>query len=327
MQRVLIVGFDGVTTLDVTGPADVFAAASEATDDSGYRVVLASVGGGARRSSSSLVLATEDLLALQPQADDLVLVAGGPEAAIGAALKDTRLIAWVRAAGQVARRVASVCSGAFVLGAAGLLDGRRATTHWLGCDRFAAMFPRVHVDANAIFVQDGAVWTSAGVTTGIDMALAMVEEDLGAAIADAIAARLVLCMRRPGFQSQFSDSLVAQLESSDPLRPVVSWIRAHLARADVETVARENALSVRTLHRRCREQLGLTPAKLIQKLRVEHARSLLAGNELSAKSLATLCGFGSATHLKRAFEREFGMGPRDYRLLHARPASELAASA
>jgi transcriptional regulator GlxA family with amidase domain len=327
MQRVIIVAFEGVTALDVTGPADVFGGARNGAGKPEYRVVLASVGGGERVSSSSLVFATQDLLAVRPRAHDLVLMAGGPEAAIVAALHDERLVAWLAAAGRVARRTASVCSGAFLLAAAGLLDGRRAATHWAGCDRLAALFPRVTVDRNAIFVQDGSIWTSAGVTTGIDMALAIVEEDLGVGVADAIAAELVLYVRRPGFQAQFSGSLVAQLESSDPLRPVVAWIRAHLAKADVTTVARENALSARTLHRRCRERLGLTPAKLIQKLRVEHARTLLSGRELSAKSLAVLCGFGSATHLKRAFEREFGMAPRDYRLLHAKPEPKLAVSA
>jgi transcriptional regulator GlxA family with amidase domain len=327
MQRVVVVAFEGVTTLDVSGPADVFAAANMLAGKAHYRVVLAAVGGGDCVATSGLVFRTEDLLALRPLAGDLVLVAGGPEAAIRAAVLDARLQTWVRAAAKVARRTASVCSGAFILANAGVLEGKRAATHWAGCAELAAMFPRVTVDAQAIFVQDGRIWTSAGVTTGIDMALAMVEEDLGLAVADAIAAQLVLYMRRPGFQSQFSSVLVAQLESSDPLRPVVAWIRAHLAQADVETVARENALSVRTLHRRCREQLGLTPAKLIQKLRVEHARTLLASRELSSKSLASLCGFGSATHLKRAFEREFGIGTREYRLLHAKAEPELAVSA
>jgi transcriptional regulator GlxA family with amidase domain len=326
MQRVIIVVFEGFTALDATGPAEVFGGARKGADQAEYRVVLASVGGGECVSSSSLVFSTRELLALRPRAHDLILVAGGPEAAIVAAMNDTRLLTWIGAAGKVARRTASVCSGAFVLAAAGLLDGKRAATHWAGCDRLAALFPRLIVDRKAIFVRDGALWTSAGVTTGIDMALAIVEEDLGVGVADAIAAELVLYVRRPGFQAQFSDSLVAQLESSDPLRPVVAWIRAHLGRADVTTVARQNALSLRTLHRRCRERFGLTPAKLIQKLRVEHARTLLSGRDVSAKRLALLCGFGSATHLKRAFEREFGMAPRDYRLLHAKPEPNLADS-
>jgi transcriptional regulator GlxA family with amidase domain len=212
----------------------------------------------------------------------------------------------------------SVCSGAFLLAAAGILDGKRATTHWSAVARLARLFPAIEVDGNAIFVRDGSVWTSAGVTTGIDMALAIVEDDLGAATADWIAAQLVLYVRRPGFQSQFSDALVAQTSSSDPLGPAITWARANLRKSDIETLARRAGLSVRTFHRRCLEQLGTTPAKLIDKLRVEHARTLLASSDLPAKTLAAQCGFGNAVRMKRAFERELGMGPRDYRLLHDR---------
>jgi transcriptional regulator GlxA family with amidase domain len=162
------------------------------------------------------------------------------------------------------------------------------------------------------------VWTSAGVTTGIDMALAIVEEDLGAATADAIAARLVLYVRRPGFQSQFSQALIAQSASSERLGPAIAWARSHLANADVETLARQAGLSVRTLHRRCQDLLGTTPAKLIDRLRVEHARTLLGSTELPAKALAAECGFGNAARMARAFEREIGMSPREFRALHGR---------
>ena len=157
--------------------------------------------------------------------------------------------------------MASVCSGAFILAAAGVLDGKRAATHWMGCDQLARLFPSVTVDANAIFVVDGNLWTSAGVTTGIDMALAMVEQDHGRALADRVAARLVLYVRRPGFQSQFSDAQVAQSDGSEPLGPAITWARRHLAEADVETLARRAGLSVRTLHRRCLETLNTTPGQ------------------------------------------------------------------
>lgn len=157
-------------------------------------------------------------------------------------------------------------------------------------------------------------------TTGIDMALAIVEEDLGRAVADEIAARLVLYTRRPGFQSQWSAALVAQTTGADPLGPAIAWACAHLATADVDTLARRAGLSVRTLHRRCLERLATTPAKLIDKLRVEHARALLTTSGLPAKMLAAACGFGSPTRMKRAFERQLGIGPREYRVLHgARP--------
>jgi transcriptional regulator GlxA family with amidase domain len=320
--RVVIIGFDGMQTLDVTGPAEVFAAASRGAGRPVYRVVIASVGGGERMTSCGAALRTADLTRIRPVRGDTVVVAGGQDAPVRGAATDPALIGWLRRAARVARRVASVCSGAFVLAAAGLLDGKRATTHWEACDELARRFPAVTVDANAIFIREGAVWTSAGVTTGIDMAIAMVEDDLGRARADDVAARLVLYMRRPGFQSQFSAALVGQTAGADPLGPAIAWARANLATAGIEELARRAGLSVRTLHRRCLDRLATTPAKLIDKLRVEHARTLLAAGELPAKVLAARCGFGNSTRMKRAFERELGIGPREYRVLHARSARD-----
>ena len=320
MQRVLIVAFEGAVALDIFGPAEVFAAASNHAGTAAYRVEVVTPGGGETSTSTSVPIVTRDAFGVRARPGDTILVAGGNEGPILAAMANQELLAWLRRAARVAGRVASVCSGAFLLAAAGLLDGRRATTHWRGCERLARLFPRVTVDANAIFVSDGPIWTSAGVTTGIDMALAMVEKDHGQRVADSIAAGLVLYARRPGFQSQFSEALVSQLEDSSPLGTAVAWIRTHLREAGVESLARASALSVRTLHRRCHEHLGLTPAKLIEKVRVEQARTLLATTRDSAKSLAARCGFGTATNMKRAFERELGVAPADYRLLHAREA-------
>lgn len=318
MPRVLIVIVDGVQTLDATGPAEVFAAARSG-DAPHYQVIFGSVGGGPRVSSSGLQMQTRDLRRLRLQRDDTLLVAGAGEPEITRALADTALISWLRRAAGSVGRVASVCSGAFLLAGAGLLDGKRAATHWLGCKQLASLFPRVEVDANAIFVQDGRTWTSAGVTTGIDMALAMVESDLGRAAADGIAALLVLYLRRPGYQAQFSQALIAQSEASDPLGPALAWVRANLAKADIESLARRAGMSVRTLHRRCLEQLGVTPAKLMDKLRVEHARTLLTTSNLPTKVLAVSCGFGNPSRLQRAFQREMGMGPREFRVLHRSP--------
>lgn len=314
LPRVIIVTFPGVQTLDVTGPAEVFAAAGRALGRPAYRVIAAARGGGAHVSSSGIVLQAQPLP--RPRRGDLVLVAGGEEPTIRAAIADARLRAWLVAAARVVDRIGSVCSGAFVLAAAGVLDGKRAATHWSATARLARAFPRVTVDGNAIFVRDGKVWTSAGVTTGIDMALAIVEDDHGRAIADDVAARLVLYVRRPGFQSQWSDALVAQASDGDALAPAIAWARAHLAEADVDALARRAGLSVRTLHRRCLARLALTPAKLIDKLRVEHARTLLANGALPAKAVAAACGFGSPTHMTRAFERQLGLAPRAYRALH-----------
>jgi transcriptional regulator GlxA family with amidase domain len=317
MARIVIVAPDGGTMLDFAGPVEVFASASLVVAREAYRVEIASSSGGAITTSSGVRVLTRALATVRAQRGDTVLVAGGGEPAIRAALADAALLGWLRHASKVVRRMASVCSGAFLLASAGILDGRRATTHWQGCERLARMFPRVAVEPKAIYVVDGSVWTSAGVTTGIDMALALVEQDLGRSVADAVAAALVLYFRRPGFQSQFSDALVAQGSGSDPLAPAMRWVRANLDRADVDGLARACGLSIRTLHRRCVDQAGTTPAKLIEKLRVEHARTLLSTTALSIKVLADQSGFGSAPQMTRAFEREMGMSPRDYRLLHA----------
>ena len=315
MPRVILIAFDGAQGLDVMGPAEVFAGVTRHTGGVGYEVIVASVGGGTIRATSGVPMTTVDLGRLRPIAEDTVIVAGGDEKAVRAAVACRRLVAWVARAAGAARRIGSVCSGAFVLAQTGALDGRRAATHWSACSQLAAFRPQVTVDANAIFVQEGRIWTSAGVTTGIDMALAMVEQDLGRGLADAVAARLVLHARRLGFQSQFSDALVAQLAMSDPLGPAIAWARAHLREVDVEELARRAALSVRTLHRRCIDRMGTTPAKLVEKLRVEQARTLLTTTNLPAKTLADQCGFGSAARMKRAFERELGMGAREFRML------------
>ena len=215
MARVLLVAFEGVQTLDVTGPAEVFAAAAR------YHVELLSAGGGTVTTTSGIALHARDLSGVRVQPTDTVLVAGGNEDAIRRALEQPALLDFLRRAARVAARIGSVCSGAFLLASIGVLDGHAAATHWSACERLARAFPAIRVDPNAIFVREGRLWTSAGVTTGIDMALAMVEEDAGRVVADAIASRLVLYLRRPGFQSQFSEALLAQTERADPLAAAV----------------------------------------------------------------------------------------------------------
>jgi transcriptional regulator GlxA family with amidase domain len=316
--RVILVAYEGVQGLDVLGPAEVFAAVERRYGAPAYEVILGSVGGAAVRATSGVTLATRDLSTLRASAHDTVLVAGGAERAIRAAVACEPLVRWVERAARVVRRVGSVCSGAFVLARAGVLDGRPAATHWSACAALSAFRPQVQVNKEAIFVRDGNVWTSAGVTTGIDMALAIVEEDHGRAAADAIAARLVLYARRPGFQSQFSDALVAQSSTSDPFARAIDWARTNLrADVDVTRLARRAGMSVRSLHRRCLEELGTTPAKLVERLRVEQARTLLSTTRLGTKVVASRCGFGSAPRMARAFERVLGMPPRDYRVVSA----------
>ena len=205
--RVLLIGYPGVQTLDVTGPAEAFAGANRQLGRVGYRVVVAAIGGGRQHTSCGLAIETAALERLRPRPTDTVLVAGGEAPEIRRAAGDRALARWLVGAAPVVARLGSVCSGAFVLAAAGLLDGRRAATHWEATRELARRFPRVTVDPHAIFVRDGRLWTSAGVTTGIDMALAMVEDDHGRAVADGVAARLVLYLRRPGFQSQWTAEL------------------------------------------------------------------------------------------------------------------------
>ncbi len=315
-MRVILVAFEGAQGLDVFGPAEVFAGVARHEDRAGYEVVVASLGGGLVRATCGVALATRDLRRVRPRRGDTVLVVGGEEDAIRLAVSTAPLVAWLARAAKVARRVGSVCSGAFVLAAAGVLDGRRAATHWSASARLAAFRPQIDVDADAIYVKDGRVWTSAGVTTGIDMALAMVEEDHGRRVADAIAARLVLHARRPGFQAQWSEALVAQSEASSTLGPAIAWLRQNLrAPQYLGGLARRAGMSVRTLHRRCADEHGTTPAKLVERLRVEHARTLLATTDLGTKTIALRAGFGTAQRMARAFDRTLGVAPRDYRLV------------
>jgi transcriptional regulator GlxA family with amidase domain len=317
-KRVVLIGFDGADGLDLFGPAEVFYAAGRRLGAPVYSVVVAAVGGGSIALSSGVSAAARDLAALRARADDTVLVAGGEDRAMDKAAANATLVEWLARAGRVVRRIGSVCDGAFVVARTGLLDGKRVATHWSSCDRLARLHPAIDVDKEAIFVRDGRVWTSAGVTTGIDMALAMVEEDHGRRLADSVAAHLVLYARRPGFQSQFSEELVAQASASDPFGPVVAWLRANMRNPlDVDKLARRAGMSVRSLHRHCMQELGTTPAKLVEKLRVERARTLLTTTELGTKAIAARCGFGSAPRMARAFERSLGVAPAAYRTLSA----------
>jgi transcriptional regulator GlxA family with amidase domain len=233
-------------------------------------------------------------------------------------VRNPALLHWLLRAAGIVRRIGSVCDGAFIVAGAGILDGRRATTHWSSCERLLRLHPAVNVDREAIFVRDGRVWTSAGVSTGIDMALAMVEEDHGRQLADSVAAHLVLYVRRPGFQSQFSEELVAQTSASDPLGPLVAWVRRNLRGSlDATRLARQGGMSVRSLQRHCLQALHTTPAKLVEKLRVEQARILLGSTQLGTKTIAARCGFGSPARMGRAFSRALGVAPREYRMMFA----------
>lgn len=229
-------------------------------------------------------------------------------AAGDAALRD-----WLRLRAARARRAASVCTGAFLLAATGLLDGRRAVTHWSFCSELARRHPRVHVEVDPIFVRDGRFWTSAGVTSGIDLALALVEEDLGRSLALALARYLVVFIKRPGGQAQFSTALSLQL-ADDRFGLLHAWIGDHLADPlSLRVLARQARMSPRSFGRHYAEEVGMTPMKAVEKLRVEAARLLLADTRLPVKQIAARCGFGSEETLRRSFVRTLAVAPSDYR--------------
>jgi transcriptional regulator GlxA family with amidase domain len=311
MRSVVIVVVPGVQTLDVAGPAEAFSIATR-FHGGDYEVRVVTPDGRPARGTSGLTLGADDAIAGVRGAVDTLVVAGGE--GVFAAAQDERLIAWLRDASARARRTASVCTGAFLLAAAGLLDGRRATTHWAWCDRLAERHPAVTVERDPIFVRDGDVATSAGVTAGMDLALALIEEDHGPEAALATARSLVLFVRRPGGQSQFSTALAAQPARREPLRDLQAWIIEHLdADLTVPALARRAHMSDRNFARAFRAESGLTPAAYVEAARVERARRELETTSLGVDAVAARCGFGTVETMRRAFHRRLGVNPAAYR--------------
>jgi transcriptional regulator GlxA family with amidase domain len=309
-RRIVIVVFPGVQPLDVIGPAEVFRSAA-ALVAGAYSVEVVAREAGPVRTTSVALVADRALAGCRGAIDTLV-VAGGPGSREAAHDPDT--IGWVKAAARRSRRVASVCTGAFVLARAGLLDGRRATTHWASCDRLAASHPAVTVEPDPIFVRDGDVYTSAGVTAGMDLALALVEEDLGREAALEVARWLVLFVKRPGGQSQFSSQLAAQTADREPLRELQEWIAGNLeADLSVPALAARAHMSERTFARAFRRELGMTPASYVEVARVEAARIGLETTGAPVENVARDCGFGTIETMRRAFHRRLGVGPAEYR--------------
>ena len=308
--RIGIVAFDGVEALDVTGPWEVLHTAGVIA---GVVPDLACItaDGLDIRSSSGLTY-TADTAIARVDALDTLIVAGGTGVRI--ALEDPELVAGVARLAAEARRTASVCTGAFLIAEAGLLDGRRATTHWAGCAEFAARFPRVEVDPDPIFIRDGDVLTSAGVTAGMDLALALVEEDHGREVALQTARMLVLYARRPGGQSQFSVQLKRGSATDEPLRDLQAWIAEHPdENLSVGALAGRLHLSERQFSRVFARELGTTPADYVEEVRVEQARGLLETDGGSLDRVAARCGFASAEVMRRVFHRRLGASPREYR--------------
>ena len=300
--------YDEVTLLDVAGPAEVFKEANRFGAD--YRIVLLSPTGADVTSNLGVRVAVDGAVAPE-SAFDTFLVPGSdlyPRTPVPDELADA-----VRAPATVAARVVSVCTGAFVLAAAGLLDGKRATTHWKVAHELAARCPTCRVEPDAIYVRDGSTYTSAGVTAGIDLALALVEEDLGRSVALAVARYLVVFLKRPGGQAQFSTALSLQT-AEDKFGALHDWIAKHLADdISLPALARQAGMSERSFSRRYVEATGLTPVHAVERLRVEAARRLLSESRLPVKRISQRCGFGSEETMRRSFLRLLATTPQDYR--------------
>lgn len=316
-RRVLFVTFPEVGLLDLTGAQTVFWAATKAMEArglKGYERLTASLAGGLVRSAEGLELQTGLLGGIRPSSIDTLVVPGSPhmDAVLDASAP---LVDWLRRAAGRVRRTASVCSGAFLLAAAGLLDDKRATTHWLMFDRMSERFPSVQIDRDAIFVQQGAVWTSAGVTAGIDLALALVEADCGHEVAMEVARELVVYLKRPGGQSQFSALLSSQTDATAAFDQLHLWLAGNLHRADltVESLAARAHMSPRNFARLYKQKTGRTPAKAVEVFRLEAARRLLEDSARQIEQIAASCGFGDEERMRVSFQRHLGVAPRDYR--------------
>jgi transcriptional regulator GlxA family with amidase domain len=310
-RDVLLVLFDDLQTLDVTGPLEVFHAANRLaeTGTPPYRLRTVSADGGPIRATSGLHL-TPDLGINEATAPHTLVVPGGD----GARAPHPELVDWLRRIAPDTTRVVSVCTGAFVLAQAGLLDGRTVTTHWARTGTLAEQFPQVCVDPEPIFVRDGNVYTSAGVTAGMDLALALVEEDLGRDSALAIARLLVMFLRRPGNQTQFSAQLSAQVAHRAPLREVQQWVAEHPeADLSVDTLARRAGLSPRQFARAFADEAGISPGRYVDKVRLEAARRHLEDTASDVGQVSRACGYGTPEAMRRAFLRNLGVSPAEYR--------------
>ncbi len=316
MRSIVFAAFDQVLLLDIAGPLQAFATARDLAVEAGladpYHLSVVSTRGGAVATSSGLRLLSEPLEALRGKAIDTLIVPGGRGARRDPA--EPGLVAWIAARAGRARRTCSVCTGAFLLAAAGLLDGRRAVTHWSHCALLQRRFPRVQVESDPIFLRDGAVWTSAGVTAGIDLALALVEEDLGREFALRVARQLVVFLKRPGGQSQFSALLQSQTSDDGSFARLHDWMAEHLGEdLKVETLAGQAGMSPRNFARLYAKRLGTTPAKAVERLRLEAARRALEESGAAIERIARACGFGDEERMRRAFLRCLGVAPKHYR--------------
>ena len=315
IRTIGILGYADVQALDLIGPSDAFAIADEHLrargSTAGYKVVVLGLSPRTFAAESGVLFKPHTTLDRSPSLDTL-LISGGRGLRVRAQYQ--RVANWIRERDSNIRRIASICTGIYALAATGLLDGKRVTTHWKFSRDVAQRFPRLHVDANAIFIKAGKFYTAAGITAGIDLALALVEEDHGSGMALSVARELVVYLKRPGGQEQYSEPLQVQARCSDRLSELAPWISGHLGQSlSVEALAERVCLSPRHFTRRFRQAFGVNPGEFVEKLRLDEARHRLTNSLSTIEGVADSVGFGSADSFRRAFERRFGVAPSVYR--------------
>ena len=306
--------FDGVQTLDFTGPYEVFAKANQLSASPVYEVHKIGYPTERVTTGSGVGLLMDVCLSKVNQTFDTIVLPGGLDASIDTLCEDQRLTQWIHAQSKLARRMVSVCNGTFLLAAANLLSKRSVTTHWQSCARLKQRFPDIKVNENDIYVKDGSIYTSAGITSGIDLALALVEEDCGRQVALSIAQELVLHLKRPANQAQLSSVLQAQFLVKNKLKEVLDWALANPAEdLSVEALAQRAAMSTRSFSRNFKQETGTTPAKVIEVNRIQYAKSLLLETNLPLKKISLLSGFGSEETMRRVFVKATKIPPSEYR--------------
>ena len=312
-MRIAALAFPGVQLLDVVGPLDVFHEAQRLLGREVYQLDILALAPGPLRGSSGVQLLPTATIDQEQSPIDTLLVAGSPEIRRSLA-EQPQVTQWLQQQASEVRRLGSVCTGAFALAAAGLLDGHKATTHWNSTASLAADYPAIAVDPDAIYIRDGRLYTSAGVTAGMDLALALVEEDLGRELALRVARELVMFLKRPGGQSQFSTHLAAQTSERSLIRDSQRWIVDNIsADLSLDQLAKRASMSTRNFSRIFKKETQTTPADFVEATRIETARRMLEESPLPLKRVADVCGFGDMNNLRRTFLRRLGVNPSDYR--------------
>jgi len=316
-KRVHILIYDHCQIVDATGAAGIFGSANENAKKAGYVNVPYDIKFIAPtthqvKTSAGVSLYADYILGERIPAADIFICPGGKGK--DTLIKDTKAIKTITRLSHKARRVVSVCTGAFILAEAGILDGRRAVTHWAHCTQLANDYPAINVEPEPIFIKDEHVYTSAGVTAGMDLALALVEEDIGRDIALEVARDMVMFFKRPGSQAQFSTHLSAQMAPAGNIRDLQLWLLENLAEdIDVDVLAEKSSMSPRTFYRKFKKSTGLTPARFISQSRLDAARRLIEESPIQIKVIAAKCGFGDVERMRRAFQKDLGISPDDYR--------------